>query len=443
MARKDNHRNDEHANNRDQQKQCATKEPLEDINGNKVDLVKDVHDFLKTNLPGNVKVESIKISTGWLKEGGRTIVPVPQPERLAGIRKIDAQQGLLKPFVNLPMNGKRFSLAGLGQSSTICLVENFIPADKTHINSIVKVECVFKVSRPGLPMGGGDALSMLVSACAQPYSLPDVGPGGVMTLRFTNGPVVGLSSWSELLREGQFKDRQIICYDVVGGDYQVDKQAKKRMLMPKYGNSTSQEFAENLYFWLRGGHLRPRIDSVVDMIGEQFKMGPRDLYAYEFANNGTISRRIIDRDPFPIGVTSDAQFSTMVDTSVQGDKTPIIIFRNNVKRLGTIYGGKHAGQPLAGIPANWCELQEYGGGEQLAAKLGRGRLGTGLVISDQTYQNRNTNVLTKAFCTLTGQDAIQPRTSFYSGGLALDIEIGGMRPSTALLDIDRMQKMKR
>lgn len=35
----------------------------------------------------------------------------------------------------------------------------------------------------------------------------------------------------------------------------------------------------------------------------------------------------------------------------------------------------------------------------------------------------------------------QPRKSFYSGGLALDIEIGGFRPTTQDLDVERMMRV--
>ncbi len=416
-----------------------------DIQGEKVDPLKDVTKFLKTNLPANVQLESVTLTNGWLGEGARTMIPIPQPERLAEIKPGDSQVGFLKPFVNLPVAGQPFSLAGLGATSTITSPSQFHDADKKHISSIVKVECTLVVRRLPGPYGGSAMSKMRAVACCQPYSLPDAGPGGVMTLRFTGGPVPGLQSWSDFLTDGNFKDRQINSYNVIGGDYQVDKDSRKREVGSEFENSTAHQFAEHLYYWLRSGHLRPRIDAITEMVNEQFKSGPNDLYAYEFAKEGKISRRIIDRDPFPIGVTSDAQFSAVADTRIQGDRTPVIIFRNNVKRLGTMNGGKHGGQPLAGIPVNWCELQEYGGGEQLAAKLDKGRLGTGLIMDDPNY------IASAAisepgfgiFKSLAGKAVLQPRKSFYSGGLALDIEIGGTKPSTASLDVARMRKMTR
>ncbi|MFK9236749.1 hypothetical protein ACJEKV_25530, partial [Escherichia coli] len=50
-----------------------------DIKGNRVEIFKDVSQFLKANLPANVEIESIKLSNGWLTDGARTTVTVPQP----------------------------------------------------------------------------------------------------------------------------------------------------------------------------------------------------------------------------------------------------------------------------------------------------------------------------------------------------------------------------
>jgi hypothetical protein len=421
-----------------------SKQNFVDIQGAKVDPLKNVTTFLKANLPANVKLESVKLTNGWLADGARTMIPVPQPERLADIKPGDSQGGYLKPFINLPVAGESFSLAGLGGSSTIVAPSEFRAADKKHISSIVRIECTLVLRSTPQPYSGSSLSTMRTLACCQPYSLPDTGPGGIMTLRFTGGPVAGLQSWSDFLHDGNFKDRQVNTYDVIGGDYQVDKDSRKK-LAAVAETSTAQQFAEHLYYWLRNGHLRPRIDSITEMVNDQFKSGPNDLYAYEFAKNGKISRRIITRDPFPIGVTSDAQFSAIADTRIQGGKAPIIIFRNNVRRLGIINGGKHAGQPLAGVPINWCELQEYGGGEQLAAQLDKGRLGTGLVMDDPNYiaSAAVSEPAFGIFRNFAGKATLQPRKSFYSGGLALDIEIGGTQPSTASLDVARMRKMTR
>ena len=90
----------------------------------------------------------------------------------------------------------------------------------------------------------------------------------------------------------------------------------------------------------------------------------------------------------------------------------------------------HAGQPLAGTPLNWCELAEYGGDEQIAAKLNKGHLGTKLTLADPSGNTQVDAAINDPnlaiFQSFDGKAIFhQPRRSFYSGGLALDIEIGG------------------
>jgi len=257
-----------------------------------------------------------------------------------------------------------------------------------------------------------------------------------------------MQSWSDLLKREGFQDRKITTYDVVSGDYPLDGEAR---MVPHYSEmqlGAAQQFSENLYCWLRNGCLRPRIDAVLAMVTESFKSDPTQIYAYEFAKDGNISRRILEKDPFPVGVTADEQFSSTVDTRIQNGVSPIIIFRNNVKRLGTEHGGKHAGQPLAGNPLNWCEIPEYGGDEHQALGLGKGRLGTGLTLLDPTGSvDPEQAIFDKNFSLFRQLDGkgmcMQPRRSFYSGGLALDIEVGGTTPPNMTRDVLSMRKLNR
>jgi hypothetical protein len=232
------------------------------------------------------------------------------------------------------------------------------------------------------------------------------------------------------LRDGTFRDNKVTTYDAVGGDYPLDPEARMQQSSPLVVPTTANQFAEHFYYWLRNGHTKPRIDAIIEMVNAQFQSGPNEIYAYEFSNNGGISRRIISKDPFPIGVTADSQYSTIADTNVQGGIAPIIIFRNDVKNLSRENGGKHCGQPLTGYPLNWCELSEYGGDPHVAVTLGKGRLGTHLTIVDPTGTASTDEAINDPnfglFKSFNGQELFtQPRRSFYSGGLALDIEIGG------------------
>ena len=413
-----------------------------DIDGNRVDPVKDVTAFLTANLPDDVDLVSLKLSNGWLTGDARTTISIPQPQKLADVKPSAVQGDKYKAFIDVPTDKHSFTFAGLDATSRIVAPSSFRAADAKHICSIVKLECVLALKN--ITQAKSTTKLQFVSCC-QPFTMPEIGPAGIMTLRFSGIPVQGLYSWSDLLKENNFRDNQISMFDAVGGDFPVDRDARMRQYRPDFHTSTAQQFGEHLYYWLRNGHLRPRLDAIMSMVNDPFHSRPDEVYVYEFANNGTISRRALPRDPFQVGVTADAQSSVIADTNIQAGVTPVIIFRNDVKRLGTRAGGKHGGQPLAGDPLNWCEMQEFGGDELLAQGLGKGRLGTRLTVVDTSNPAMQTNksVNFDVFRKIDGRSLqIQPRKSFYSGGLALDIEIGGIRPSTARLDVASMRNLR-
>ena len=428
-----------------------------DIHGRKVDPLRDVREFLKKNLPANVHLKYVRLSNGWLRGGSETSTPVPQPERLARLKNDQIRGGEYQAFLDVPVEQRSFSFAGLGRSSALVSAAEFSPADSRHINSIVRVECLVSVDNVchfGLPFGLDSLSEVKCAACAQPFTLPDIGPKGVMTLRFTGGPVPGLQCWSDFLNQGNFRESKITSYDIIGGDYPLDSQARMVQLQGGDSPGAAQLFAENLYYWLRNGHTRPRLDAVLSMINESFRCEPSEVYAYEFVPDGRISRRTLTRDPFPVGVTADAQYSTVVDASLQGGLAPIIVFRNDVKRIGVGSGGKHGGQPLAGYPLNWCELREFGGDEAMAQQLGKGRLGTHMAMVGNDVDpyeflkragsNQGDSGGQIVFCSSDGKPlTLQPRKNFYSGGLALDIEIGGTRQiMSPEVDVARMRMLR-
>lgn len=426
-----------------------TKKEFVDIHGKTIDTVGDVKKFLKANLPPNIQLDAIKLSIGWHKNNDSTsMIPVPNPEHLAQIKPEQARAGQYRPFVDIPIDKYSFTFAGLGPSSRLVSAKGFCPADEKHINSIVKLEC--RVKRTDAHK---NALSLSPEityvTCAQPYTLPDAGPRGVMTLRFTSTAPPGMESWRELLKERNFKDKNIATYKSLCGDYPLDKEARMVPMPDEGGGGTSQLFAQHLYYWLRNGNLRPSMAAVIGMLDEQFNTKPGEIYTYEFAKEGKISRRIIPKDPFPEGVLSDNQISDVADTTLLNEiVNPIIVFKDNVSCLGTTYGGKHAGQPIPGKSLSWCEMSEYGGSEAIAKELGKGKHATQLIVFDQsnnaTTTQTNDGYSNNAFLNFSGATlSLQPRRSYYSGGLALDIEIGGTMPPSMENDIVSMRSLNR
>ncbi len=373
-----------------------------DMHGENVNLVQDVTNFLKTNLPGNMKLESLSISNGWLSSGGTTTIPLPGTDRLAQVYQEDQQSGEYKAFVNIPVNDRSFTFAGVGSNATLVNPSEYREADDEHICSIVRIECVIVPKNlPMMPFGLQADNRLRCIACCQPYSLPDRSTRGALTLRFSGGPPPGLQSWSDLLSKTTFNDNQITTYEIVGGDYPVDRNARMHQIQPDLQTTTAEQFAEHLYYWLRNGHVQPRIDAVLAMVNDTFRSGINYGYAYEFAKDGSICRFDLPNKPDAVRIISDKQISSTADTSTHSGLNPIIIFRDNVSRLGTEYGGKHAGQPLTGDPLTAFEMQNFTGLEQLASSLG-----------------------VRKSC---------------SQGIALDIEVGGIHESTASNDVESMR----
>jgi hypothetical protein len=218
-------------------------------------------------------------------------------------------------------------------------IRQSLSGDDKHINSIVKLKIHPQMRTNAL------TITLAYVTCLTPRFA-----------RYFKRPQLGI-----LLRDRTFKDKKIATYKSLLGDYPLDQAARMVPMPEEGGGGTSQLFAQHLYYWLRNGNLRPSMASVIAMLDEQFNTKPGEIYTYEFAKEGRISRRIMPKDPFPEGVLSDNQISDVADTSLLNDLVnPIIVFKDNVSCLGTTYGGKHAGQPIPGKSLSWCEMSDWG-----------------------------------------------------------------------------------
>lgn len=401
-----------------------------DAEGDMINIKKEVDSYLAANLPSNVKLQSVSLSCGYLKDAdGSSSIKIPEPKHLAQVPESLAKGEEYKPFTNIPFNNKDFHFAGLGSASKVVTATKFQEGDKNHINSIVRLAIV--VNRTdSIKSDLKIHPEVAYTSCCQPYARKDAGPKGVLTLRFSGEHVSALSSWKDLLADNTFLDNKVTTYKSFYGDYPLDSAA--RMYASQSGNApgTSKQFGEHFYYWLRNGNLRPKLSSILSMVNDSFNglgQGQKDeIYTYEFASDGKISRRVLNNDPFPVGATADSQEQVIADTNISGGINPVIVFRNNVRFLGTKYGGNHAGQPLPGKNVAWCELPEFNGDEQIAMLLGKGKLATQLLAFD-----KSDSIQDGSFTKINGGElTAQPRKSYYSGGLAMDIEIGGLAPKT-------------
>ncbi|MBY0551278.1 MAG: hypothetical protein K2W95_28615 [Candidatus Obscuribacterales bacterium] len=359
-----------------------------DIHGNRVQPTLEVEEYLRDHLPPTMELESVKLTNGWLEGGGSSETAAPKPVIYAQAKAADIPNGQYKAFTDFSVGRKKFSFAAVGEHSTLVTKSLFHEADGKHISSIVLLQCT-------IAMKDDPTVKFECTACAQPYARPDLEPGGGMTVRFPGRPVAGLMSWNDFLSSGNFRDNKITNFDIVDGDYPFERTAQMKQSLQGEQDSTSQQFAETLYCWLRNGRLRPRVDAVLSMINDPFTSQNNQVYTYSFTKDGSIARLATDGTHFARPVVADGQVASMADTRLRSGMSPVIFFRNNVKHAGSDRG-KHGGQPLAGYPIK---------GDQW-----------GLINHEQ---------LTNEFC----------KRDAHPHGLALDVEIGGTRDSTARADV--------
>lgn len=373
----------------------AHKRRNRDIHGELVNPSENVATFLSENLPEVWEVESVKLSLGWLENGSDTITALPQPAPLARLTKAQLQEKSYNAFTDYPVAGKSFYFAGLGTQTHLVSNRMFHDYDDGRVCSIVRLEC-------NLVSKADPTNKMQCVTCCQPYSHPDSAAIGAMTLRFSGRPVPGLLSWREFLTMGSFQDNKLTNYEVIGGDFPYEREARMRVAQTAKQSSTPEQFSEKFYHWLRTNHARPKLDALLAMIDEPFKSDTNEVYTYSIGQDGSVNRTISSGNTFTRAVTADGQHVAMADTKMKSGASAIIFFRDSVDNLSTD-GGKHGGQPLVGFPLGGVDRNIDH--EQLALN----------------FSKRNE----------------------FRDGLALDIEIGGTSDSTARTDVMRMREKTR
>jgi hypothetical protein len=215
-------------------------------------------------------------------------------------------------------------------------------------------------------------------------------------------------------------------YQAVNGDLPTDSSASSDPAdLEPWGsqNITSNKVvAAGLYCWLRSAGIRPRIDSTINALSQQFQFATNgNNVLYEYDSTGKVVITSLPAMPLPIGVVSDRQL--FIETAC--DSYTIGCY-NNVYNLGTINGGKHAGQIMAGDPINWCDLQYYGRNTE-AAQANSSGPATGLTpVNDREAMADVPGAVVKNLVQFEMDHRVvsaQPRKSYYSGGLAVELTI--------------------
>lgn len=400
-----------------------------DIDGHAVTPLDDAQDLLKRNLQGAgfghpAQVRNLRISLGWLSSGGSTNTPLPAPLDCAQLPPGSKQDGKYKSCVDLPAFGYSFYFAPVAKAPALADPAKFTNPDGKRFCSLVKVEADISYQDTNLYDPTARSEQWLhVSACAIPAEMLQAGPTGALVLVFPCGQTDLTDLHDVLTLEGGEETQS---YQAMDGDIPIDANASTAPCeLAPWGsqNITSNKVvAAGLYCWLRAAGVRPRIDTTINALSQQFQFSLKgNNLIYEFDSQGKVVISSLPALPLPISVVSDHQL--FVETSCNNYT---IGCYNNVYNLGTINGGKHAGQLLAGDPINWCDLSYFGLSPEQARDEGKGSA-TGLTATNEKdlitdIPGAVSKDLAQFEIDNKAIDA-QPRKSYYSGGLAVELSI--------------------
>lgn len=400
-----------------------------DMNGKPVALYADAEKLLQKNLQSNnggqpVSMRNLRISLGWLRDGGITNTPLPQPHSLAHVRKEFQEGGKYKACLDAAAFGKSYFFAPAARAASLVDETMFAPPDGKRFCSVVKVEADIQDTNIFERSPGQKWLH--IAACAIPPDSLQMAPTGAFLIFFPCGLAPALKNLSDLLGSPNDYERPSQFYQAVNGDFPLDPSAttSAARLAPwaEQDINSNRVIAAGLYDWLRACGIRPRIDCTLQALKSDFNRSLQSSnLLYEFEPRGNVIISSLPSMPLPISVLSDEQ----VFVETRGQNYAVACY-DNVHNMGTICGGKHAGQPLVGDPVNWCELPYFGLSADAARSMGRGSA-TGLSVTNDSSVDSSIpgGVLssTAQFAVNGKVTAFKPRKSYYSGGLAVELSI--------------------
>ncbi|PWT94840.1 MAG: hypothetical protein C5B53_12280, partial [Candidatus Melainabacteria bacterium] len=182
--------------------------------------------------------------------------------------------------------------------------------------------------------------------------------------------------------------------------------------------------ARGFYDWLRSNYTLPKIGSLFEAINRSIaNSSSSNVFVLEITAQGNTVISALRQNPFQDLRIAENQLYGINAQPVQiGANNWTLVCRDEVYAAGTTFGGKHAGQPLAGNPINWAQLNSYVDDSFAAAAASR--MPGGITISGDK-QPGGAIPLSGVHLNLDNKQAANRdiRTSNCSAGLASEIRI--------------------
>jgi hypothetical protein len=370
--------------------------------------------------------KEFNLTLGWLRKSGATVTPVPQPGNSHYVPDGAVAKGCYRPFMDIPVRNEHYSFTGVGSQTSLVSADQFVPQDGVQISSIVRADATGETSS-FLPWEK-TAHGFIGAACAQPYALNRQPAPSVLVVAFPDGRPDGINSLRDLLSNTGLNGAIMRTYTPVKGDFPIDPGSQ---LQPSGSDrvSAGAAFATGFHDWLRSNYALPKIDSVLAACNQGFPSTSESsnsmsfVFVVEITCDGNAVVSSLHLNPFADLRIAESQWYAINDTPAQiGASNWTVVCRDQVRTLGTIQGGKHAGQPYPGDPINWAELNSYVNEAFAAAAatrrpgglvlLGEEAPGGGIALTGAQLQKESGGNLSRNM-----------RTSNYSPGLASEIRI--------------------
>jgi hypothetical protein len=413
------------------------KNPARDLDGRIIKPFEHACNLYLANLPAaegstNLNLKDFHIALGWLRDGSSTVTPVPQPIDMADVPEAAQIKSKYKAFVDIPTCGESFCFAGVGEQPALVDSHRFMRQDGKRLSSIIQIESNLAVVKHGLMWQSTESIHSV--ACAQSGALAESSTPGALLLSFPDGYPPGIKSIRDLFTDRQLNSNLVAVQTVRDGDFPDESTAHlvAKESAGSSGTTIAALFSDGFYDWLRTAHCRPRIDSVLQVVDSYFRDSARcgsgtqsfPLFVYEFDKEGKVVVTNHREIPFLAQTVLENQVYALSFQAINtGTSTWTMSFRDQVRSLGTIYGGKHAGQSMPGDPVNWCDLARYDGGLE-QAQMKRKGVALGIMPVGDAAPGDGIALGTAFFNKLNGTNlSAQPRKNYYGGGLAVEFRL--------------------
>lgn len=325
---------------------------LEDMNGNLVRPIENAEKIFNLNTKQlattcGFKLESLRLELGYLNSGSTTNAKVRGSLENLEVSEKHVNNGRYRAFIDIPAAGQSVYFAGLGKQASLVNANDFSYPDGEKMCSVVRLTAKLTKNIDG------SKIKIRQRACAQPFFEEDKTKPPIMVLNFPHGLPSKLKSMKDLLSSNDLKTK-IPLLTAKGGDYPIDPGSRLEVIRDL--NSQTVRYAINRGYmdWLRAGHGKANIDSLINNLNERFSLNNKTstsrVYLYGIDNKGIVQIIKPKKIAFRKQTTYNKQLYTVAFNSISSDNMFWTFkVRDQVRNLGTINGGKHAGQPMPSI----------------------------------------------------------------------------------------------